>query len=71
MSDMTIMRLTDEKTVLSKDVDRYEAQMVEARHTIRNMTKQLKTLQIASRSKHTRNQIIQVDVSYSFTVKGV
>ena len=64
MSEMTLLRLTDEKAALVKDVERYESQMVDARRTIRNMTKQLKSLQIASRSMRiTKNQLIQVDVS--------
>ncbi len=64
MSEITITRLTDENALLGKDVEKYETQMMEARHTIRNVTKQLKTLQIASRSRHMmKNQALQVDVS--------
>ena len=63
MSEMTIIKLTDENEHLSKDVSRFELQMSEARKTIRNMTKQLKALQIASRCKHiTKNQMVQVEV---------
>lgn len=67
MSEVTIIKLTDENEHLSKDVSRFELQMSEARKTIRNMTKQLKALQIASRTKHiVKHQMIQVDVSLSF-----
>ena len=44
LSDMTILRLTDQNALLEKGADKHEDQMLEARRIIRGLQKQLKTL---------------------------
>lgn len=75
MSDMTIVRLTDQNALLQKSMDKHEVEMMEARRSIRGLQKQLRegyssSLEEKSTQTEEVNNIIKLFVKVNHPTFG-